>query len=65
MLDRSKNIQYDDDSDDLQIALLFKSKAEAKPFHTFLNLWYMDNPLVVQDGACNIGSGEDGCGASC
>ena len=53
-LDQSKNIQYDNDSDDLQISLLFKSKAEAKAFHTFLNLWYMDNPLVVQDGAISV-----------
>ena len=53
-LDRSKSIWYDDDSDGLQIALLFKSEAEAKAFHTFLNLWYMDNPLVVQDDAISV-----------
>ena len=46
----AKSIRYDDNSDDLQIALMFKSEAEAKAFHTFLNLWYMDNPLVVQCG---------------
>ena len=50
-LDRSKSIWYDDDSDDLQIALLFKSEAEA---NTFLSLWHMDNPLVVQNDAISV-----------
>lgn len=50
-LDRSKSIYYsDDDSNNLEIVLLFCERVEADSFANFLSLWYLNNPLLVQPG---------------
>lgn len=43
-----KSIWYDDGSDDLQIAVVFETKALAMDFQTFLTQLYLNNPTVKQ-----------------
>ncbi len=56
-LDRNKTIWYNDDSDDLQIAVLFPEGLSYSPkaysFQTFLGQWYLENP-AVRPGAVSV-----------
>jgi len=53
-LDHSKSIWYNEGSDDLQIALLFDSEDKAKSFRTFLDHWYLNNPMVVKPSDVSV-----------
>ena len=47
--ERSQSIFYNDDGD-LQIVLLFRERSSAASFCTFLDQWYLNNPMVVKYG---------------
>jgi hypothetical protein len=51
---RSKSIWYDDQSADLHISLLFDVKQNALSFRTYLEMWHLNNPLVVKPGVFSI-----------
>lgn len=49
-LNHSRSISYDENSEDLQITLLFDDKDNARHFHTFLDHWYLNNPMAIKSG---------------
>ena len=53
-LERSKSIYYPDNSDNLEICLLFRAYKEAYDFSNFLSLWYINNPISVKIGDVSI-----------
>ena len=53
-LEHSKSIYYDGNSDDLNIALLFRNSFEADSFLVFLRQWYLNNPIIVQRGDVTV-----------
>ena len=44
--DRTQSIYYESDSDDLQIALVFRNETLAYKFHACLAQLYLNNPTV-------------------
>jgi hypothetical protein len=40
--------------DDLQLDLMFKSEENALKFQTFLSMWHINNPIVVDKGAVSV-----------
>lgn len=50
----AKSISYIDNSDDLQITLVFKNRDKAEDFQTFLSHWSMNDPLVVKPDAVSV-----------
>ena len=49
-LNHSRSIWYDEGSENLQITLLFENKDNARRFRTFLDHWYLNNPMAVKSG---------------
>ena len=49
-LNHSRSIWYDDGSENLQITLLFKNEDNALRFRTFLDHWYLNNPMAIRFG---------------
>lgn len=49
-IDRSKSIWYNEQSADLHISLLFKQEQEALSFKSYLEIWHLQNPVVVKLG---------------
>ena len=49
-LNHSRSIWYDDGSVNLQITLLFKNEDNALRFRTFLDHWYLNNPIAIKFG---------------
>lgn len=54
-----KSIWYNDGSDDLQIALLFRDYQSRSQFCSFLSQWFLNNPLVVKYGEVSIERGVE------
>ena len=53
-LDYSRSIWYDEGSENLQISLLFTTERDALRFRSFLEHWYLDNPMVVKSGHISV-----------
>ena len=49
-LNHFRSIWYDEGSDNLQIILLFDNKDKARQFRTFLDHWYLNNPMAIKSG---------------
>ena len=54
-----RSIWYNDQSADLQISLMFKSEDHALSFRSFLELWHLNNPMVIRPGVLHIKKFED------
>ena len=57
-LEHSKSIYYADDSNNLEISLLFRELAEADSFAVFLGHWHFNNPIAVKSGDVSVQEGQ-------
>lgn len=55
-LNHSRSIWYNEGSEDLQITLLFDNKDSARRFRTFLDHWYLNNPMAIKSGDVLVGN---------
>ena len=53
-LERSKSIYYPDNSNDLEVCLLFRAYIDAGKFGAFLGHWYLNNPISVKFGDVSV-----------